>query len=82
MDYRALPEFVRALARQQNRGADVCLVGMSAYLRRLFDVAGLGPALRRLEWKPVEEAGESRCLPLEIASITQHRPAVRRDILR
>jgi len=57
LDYRALPDFARALTRQQSSGADVCLVGMSAYLRTLFDVAGQGPTLRRLEWNAKEESG-------------------------
>ena len=57
LDYRALPEFTRALTRQQASGAEVFLVGMSAYLRKLFDVAGLGSARRRLEWTPNEEDG-------------------------
>ena len=51
LDYRALPEFARALTRQQSVGADVVLWGMSGYVRRLFDAAGQGPVLRRLEWK-------------------------------
>jgi anti-anti-sigma regulatory factor len=53
VDYRALPDFARALTRQQSTGADVCLVGMNSYVRSLFDVAGQGPTLRRLEWKAV-----------------------------
>ena len=68
LDYRALPEFARALARQQSAGADVVLAGMSGYVRRLFDAAGQGPTLRRLEWKPVEEE-TSRRPPLGIARI-------------
>ena len=80
VDYRELPEFVRALARQQNRGADVCLVGMSAYLRRLFDVAGLGPALRRLEWKPAADTEAPRRPLLGTARIAPFQPAARRDI--
>ncbi|HZE19337.1 MAG TPA: STAS domain-containing protein [Candidatus Angelobacter sp.] len=52
LDYRALPEFARALTRQQSLGADVVVAGMSGYVRRLFDVAGQGPVVRRLEWKP------------------------------
>ncbi len=49
IDYRAVPEFARALTRQQSTGADVCVVGMNGYVRTLFDVAGQGPTLRRLE---------------------------------
>ncbi len=82
LDYKALPGFARALARQANSGADICLVGMSAYVRTLFDVAGQGPVLRRLEWKPVEETETSRRPPLGIARIAPHHPAPRRDILR
>ena len=52
VDYRALPDFIRALTRQQNRGAGVCFVGLSRYVRNLFDVAGQGPLVRQLEWKP------------------------------
>ncbi len=82
VDYRALPDFARALARQQRTGADVCLVGMSDYVRTLFDVAGQGPALRRLEWKPVEESESLRRPPLGIARIASHHPALRRDLVR
>ena len=55
VDYRALPQFMRALARQQNRGAGVCFIGVSGYVRRLFDVAGQGPGLRQLEWRSERE---------------------------
>ena len=82
VDYRELPDFVRALARQQNRGADVCLMGMNAYLRKLFDVAGLGPALRRLEWKPAPDSEAPRRPLSGIAWIAPFQPAARRDILR
>ena len=79
LDFLALPELARALARQQSAGADVVLAGMSGYVRRLFDAAGQGPTLRRLEWKPAEEP--SRRPPLGIARIAP-LPAPRRDILR
>ncbi len=79
LDYRALPDFARSLTRQQSTGADVCLVGMSGYIRTLFDVAGQGPALRRLEWKPMEDAEPSR-RPLGIARVAPY-PAPRRDNL-
>jgi ABC-type transporter Mla MlaB component len=82
VDYRALPDFVRAIVRQQNRGADVCLVGMSAYLQTLFDVAGLGPALRRLEWKPAADAEAPRRPLLGIARLAPFQPAFRRDLSR
>ena len=82
LDYRALPEFTRALIRQQNRGADVCLVGLSPYLKGLFGVAGLGPALRRMEWMPVKEAEAPRRPPLGLADIISQFPARRRDIRR
>jgi anti-anti-sigma regulatory factor len=82
LDYRALPEFASALTRQQSIGADVVLAGMSGYVRRLFDAAGQGPTLRRLEWKPVEETVTSRRPPLGIARLKAHLPAPRRDILR
>lgn len=82
LDYRALPEFTRALIRQQNRGADVCLVGLSPYLKGLFGVAGLGPALRRMEWMPVKEAEAPRRPPLGLADVISQFPARRRDIRR
>ena len=80
LDYRALAEFTRALARQGNRGANVCLAGLSAYLKGLFDVAGLGPTLRRLEWMPVEEAVAPHREPPGFASTTMQFPAGRREI--
>jgi anti-anti-sigma regulatory factor len=55
LDYRAIPDFARAVLSQTRRGADVVFVGLSRYLRNLFDIAGQGPTLRRLEWQPVEE---------------------------
>jgi anti-anti-sigma regulatory factor len=82
LDYVALPDFAGALARQQSVGADVVLAGMNGYVRRLFDAAGQGPTLRRLEWKPVEETITSRRPPLGIARMVAHHPAPRRDILR
>lgn len=82
LNYKALPGFARALARQANSGANVCLVGMSVYVRTLFDVAGQGPVLRRLEWMPVEETETSRRPPLGIARIAPHRPGPRRDNVR
>lgn len=82
LDYKALPPFARSLEKQASTGADVCLMGMSDYVRRLFDVAGQGPALRRMEWKPVEETEPSRRPPLGIARIAPHHPAPRRDIVR
>ena len=55
LDYRALPDFVARLERQRERGASIWMVGLSPYLRSLFQVAGQGPALARLEWSAVEE---------------------------
>ncbi len=56
MDYRALPEFAAALARQRNRGASIWFVGLSPYLRCLFQVAGEGPLSRQLEWRSAAES--------------------------
>lgn len=55
LDYRALHDFVARLERQRERGASIWMVGLSPYLRSLFQVAGQGPALARLEWSAVEE---------------------------
>lgn len=55
LDYRALQDFVARLERQRERGASIWMVGLSPYLRSLFQVAGQGPALARLEWSAVEE---------------------------
>lgn len=82
LDYRALPEFARALARQQSTGSDVCLMGMSDYVRTLFDAAGQGPALRRMEWNPEEETKRPRRPPLGIARIAPFHQALRGDISR
>jgi ABC-type transporter Mla MlaB component len=81
LDYQAIPEFARALTRQQSSGADVCLVGMSPYLRTLFDVAGQGPTLRRFEWNPKQEETGIERRPLSIARIAP-QPALRREALR
>jgi len=66
VDYRALPDFARAMLSQTSRGADVMFAGLSRYLRDLFDIAGQGPTLRRLEWQPVEEAVPPRRAPLQL----------------
>ena len=55
LDYRALQDFVARLLRQRERGASIWITGLSPYLRALFQVAGQGPALARLEWGAVEE---------------------------
>lgn len=54
LDYRALAEFVARLGRQRERGASIWMVGLNPYLRALFQVAGQGPALARLEWGAAE----------------------------
>ena len=50
LDYRAIPDFMARLGRQRERGASIWIVGLNPYLRALFQVAGQGPALARLEW--------------------------------
>ena len=58
LDFRALAEFVLSQERQRHRGASIWFTGLSPYLRALFQVAGQGPALNRLEWRvPVEGGG-------------------------
>lgn len=58
LDFRALAEFVLSLERQRHRGASIWFTGLTPYLRALFQVAGQGPALNRLEWRvPVEGGG-------------------------
>src|SRR5438552_15738213 len=52
VDYRALSGFARALTRQANTGADICLGGLSSYGLPVFGVSSQGPALSRLEWTP------------------------------
>jgi len=55
LDYRALSGFAEALARHRNRGASIWFVGLSPYLRCLFQVAGQGPLARQLEWRAAED---------------------------
>ena len=58
LDFRAVAEFVRSQERQRHRGPSIWFTGLSPYLRALFQVAGQGPALNRLEWRvPVEGGG-------------------------
>lgn len=59
LDFRALAEFVQAHERQRHRGAAIWFTGLSPYLRALFQVAGQGPALCRLEWSAPEEGSET-----------------------
>jgi ABC-type transporter Mla MlaB component len=59
LDFRALAEFVQSLERQRHRGASIWFTGLTPYLRALFQVAGQGPAVSRLEWRvPVEGGGK------------------------
>ena len=51
VDYRALPEFAKSLQLQRDRGASIWVIGLSPYVRALFQVAGQGPAVARLEWR-------------------------------
>jgi anti-anti-sigma regulatory factor len=54
LDFRALPEFAQKIARHRHRGASLWLVGLSPYVRSLFDVAGQGSVVRQLAWQPEE----------------------------
>lgn len=54
LDFRALSEFAQRIARHRHRGASVWLVGLSPYVRSLFDVAGQGSVVRQLAWQPEE----------------------------
>lgn len=56
LDFRALPDFAQRVARHRHRGASIWLLGLSPYVRCLFDVAGQGSVVRQLEWK-LEERG-------------------------
>ena len=60
VDYRALPEFAKFLLLHRDRGASIWVVGLSPYLRALFQVAGQGPALAKLEWRESDPEGMSR----------------------
>jgi anti-anti-sigma regulatory factor len=82
VDYRALPEFVGALLRHQNRGSRVCLAGLSRYVRNLFDVAGEGPALRQLEWKADREPTAPRRPLLGLTTRVRISGDERRDFWR
>lgn len=75
IDYRAIPEFARALLRLRERGAAVWLVGMGDYLRNLFGVAGEGPAFVRLTWKFGEDPAAPRRFPLECDRFAPVDPA-------
>jgi anti-anti-sigma regulatory factor len=52
LDFRALPEFAQRVARHRHRGASIWFVGLSPYVRCLFDVAGQGAAVRQVTWEP------------------------------
>lgn len=54
VDFRALAEFAQKVARHRHRGASIWLVGLSPYVRCLFDVAGQGSVVRQLAWEPGE----------------------------
>jgi len=50
VDYRAVADFLAALARWRDRHAAVWLVGVSRYVRQLMDVSGQGAVRRALSW--------------------------------
>lgn len=52
LDFRALPEFAQKLARHRHRGASIWLIGLSPYVRCLFDVSGQGSLVRQMAWEP------------------------------
>ena len=52
LDFRALAEFAPKIARHRHRGASIWFVGLSPYVRSLFDVAGQGSVVRQLTWQP------------------------------
>ena len=56
LDFRALPELAQKLARHRHRGASIWLIGLSPYVRCLFDVAGQGSIMRQMAWEP-EDGG-------------------------
>ena len=56
VDFRAVPEFARRLARQRDRGSSIWLQAMTLYVRSLFDVAGQGAIVRQLTWNAEAEA--------------------------
>ncbi|HEY7727530.1 MAG TPA: hypothetical protein VID50_03675, partial [Candidatus Eisenbacteria bacterium] len=59
----------------RERRADVKLVGMSEYVRNLFDVAGEGPALARLTWSLEEGPAAPRRALLERGRFAPAGPA-------
>jgi anti-anti-sigma regulatory factor len=50
LDFRAIADFLAALARWRDRSAAVWLVGISPYVRQLMDVSGQGALRRALSW--------------------------------
>jgi len=52
LDFRALHEFAQRMTRHRHRGASIWFVGLSPYVRCLFDVAGQGAVVRQLTWEP------------------------------
>lgn len=73
LDFRALAEFVGTQERQRRRGASIWFTGLSPYLRALFQVAGQGPALNRLEWR-VSEDGSGLAPGFEAARALRSAP--------
>lgn len=51
VDFRAIDEFTRRVARHRDRGAPMWFLGMTPYVRSLFDVAGQGAIVRSLDWQ-------------------------------
>jgi anti-anti-sigma regulatory factor len=78
IDYRAIPEFTRALLRLRERGAAVRLVGIRDYVRNLFGVAGEGPALARLTWEFGEDRAASRSVLSERDRFAPVAPSIGR----
>jgi len=50
VDFRAVADFLAALARWRDRRAAVWMVGVSPYVRQLMDASGQGALRRALSW--------------------------------
>ena len=81
LDFRALGDFVQRVARHRHRGASIWFVGLSPYVRCLFDVAGQGSVVRQLTWA---ETGARRHAPVRPFStaFVSGAPAARDSMAR
>ena len=82
LDFRALSDFAQRVARHRHRGASIWFVGLSPYVRCLFDVAGQGSIVRQMTWQAETEGRRATPVRPFSAGYASGAPAARDGVLR